>query len=152
MRPRFLARPRRPPTCDRRLPCVDRNHLANPVVRAVAHSPAHGLLGRRLVLLSYRGRCTGRRRELPVMTAADGKDLIVVAGQSEAKTWWRNFGRAPTDVVVRTGGKDRQLSARRLSPGDPGYVEALTHYRRVFPRAAVADASPVIVLGPPGAG
>jgi hypothetical protein len=129
-----------------------RNHLANPVVRAVARSPAHRLLGRRLVLLSYRGRRTGRRRELPVMTAADGKGLIVVVGQPDAKTWWRNFGSAPTDVVVRTGGKDQHRSARRLLPGDPGYAGALTHYRQVFRRAVVADASPVIVFGPPGAG
>ncbi|MFQ1002433.1 nitroreductase/quinone reductase family protein [Modestobacter sp. SSW1-42] len=126
-----------------------RNHLVNPVVRALGHSRAHRLLGRHLVLLSYTGRRTGRRFELPVMAAPAGEDLVVVAGGAGGKTWWRNFGADPAEVLVRAGGGDQRRSARRLSPGDPGHAAALEAYRRTFPRGHVPGGSPVVVLTPP---
>ena len=125
-----------------------RNHVVNPVVRGVARSPAHRLLGRHLVLLTYTGRRTGRRHELPVMTAAAGEDLVVVIAEPEAKTWWRNFGPQPTDVLVRVAGRDAGRTARRLTPEDPAYTDALTAYRSAFRRAPVAADSPVLVLSP----
>jgi hypothetical protein len=126
-----------------------RNRLVNPVVRALGHSPAHGLLGRRLVLLSYIGRRTGRRYELPVMTSVAGEDLVVVAAGAEGKTWWRNFGPMPTEVLVCAGGREQHRSARRLAPGDPGYDEALTACRRALARVPVPAGSPVVVLSAP---
>ncbi|MCZ2812040.1 nitroreductase/quinone reductase family protein [Modestobacter sp. VKM Ac-2979] len=125
-----------------------RNHLANPVVRALGHSRAHQLLGRHLVLLSYCGRRTGRRHEIPVMTAAAGEDLVVVAADPEAKTWWRNFGVEPTDVLICVNGRDEPRTARRFAPGEPGYSEALTAYRRTFPRVPATSGEPVVVLAP----
>jgi NADPH:quinone reductase len=127
-----------------------RNHLANPVVRAVAHSPAHRLLGRRLVLLAYRGRRTGRRQELPVMAASSGTDLVVLVGQHTAKTWWRNFGASPQEVRVVRRGRCERRGARRLDPGEPGYAEAVQAYVREFPRVRVGRDAPVVVLSDRG--
>jgi deazaflavin-dependent oxidoreductase (nitroreductase family) len=91
-----------------------RNHLVNPVVRVLARTPARRLLWRPLVLLRYTGRRTGRRFELPVMAAQAGEDLVMVAGQHDAKKWWRNFGAAPQEVTVRFQGDLQRRSARRL--------------------------------------
>ncbi|NIH69179.1 nitroreductase/quinone reductase family protein [Modestobacter marinus] len=124
----------------------------NPVVRALGHGRAHRLLGRHLVLLSYAGRRTGRRYELPVMTAPAGEDLVVVAAGADGKTWWRNFGPEPTDVLVRVAGGEQRRSARRLAPADAGYPEALVAYQRTFPRVHVPVGSPVVVLAPRAAG
>jgi deazaflavin-dependent oxidoreductase (nitroreductase family) len=123
-----------------------RNHLVNPVVRVLARTPARRLLGRPLVLLRYTGRRTGRRFELPVMAAQAGEDLVVVAGQHDAKTWWRNFGAAAQEVTVRVQGDLQRRSARRLSADDARYAEAIGAYRREFPRVEVDAATPVLVL------
>jgi len=125
-----------------------RNHLVNPVVRAVGHSPAHRLLGQHLVLLSYTGRRTGLRRELPVMAAATGEDLVVLVAQPEDKTWWQNFGPESTDVTVCRGGRAERRTIRRLVDGDPGRVHAVSAYQRTYPRIRVDAGSPVLVISP----
>jgi hypothetical protein len=86
----------------RRSPLWMRNHLVNPVVRALTRTPGHRLLGGRLLVLTYTGRRTGRRHEPPVMSAPFGNDLVVVAGAG-GKTWWRNFGMDPQEVRMRAG-------------------------------------------------
>lgn len=126
-----------------------RNSVINPVVRAVARSPAHGLLGRHLVVLGYTGRRTGRRRELPVMAAPAGADLVVLVGQHRRKTWWCNFDATPQQVAVRRGGRPGRRDARRLLPGDTGYADAVAAYRREFPRVPVDADAPVLVLAVP---
>ena len=126
-----------------------RNQLINPVVRALARTRAHRLLGRHIVVLRYTGRRTGRRYELPVMSAEAGEDLVVVSGRHETKTWWRNFGATPQEVEVRSRGRLERRSARRVRPGEPGYTEALAAYRRQFRHVDVDDDSPVLVLTGP---
>ena len=123
-----------------------RNHVVNPVVRALARTPGHRLLGGRLVVLSYTGRRTGRRHELPVMAVAAGDDLVVVVGEPAAKTWWRNFDSVPRDVRVRIRGRLLEGAARRLGAGDTGYRESVAAYRRAFPRVDVAAGAPIVLL------
>ena len=123
-----------------------RNHLVNPVVRAVARTPARRLLGTRLVLLSYVGRRSGRRYELPVMAAPGAEGLVVMAGQHRAKSWWRNFADGPRDVTVRSGGQVEHRSGRLLGPGDAGYGEAWAAYARAFPRVHPDDDVPLLLL------
>ena len=123
-----------------------RNRVVNPAVRALGRSKAYRLLGSHLVLLGYNGRRTGRAYELPVMAAPSGADLVVVAGQQDAKTWWRNFTTVPQDVTVRSRGQVVHRTARRLAVDDPGYGNAVASYRRTFPRVTVEPAAPVLLL------
>lgn len=123
-----------------------RNHVINLVVRAMARSPARRLLGSHLIVLGYTGRRTGHRRELPVVSAPSGTDLVVLVGQHDRKTWWRNFDSFPQQVTVRTGGRLGRGDARRLRPGDAGYAEAVGAYCREFPRVPVDVDAPVLVL------
>ena len=123
-----------------------RNRVINPVVRAIGRSKASGVLGSHLVLLGYTGRRTGHTYELPVMAAPAGADLVVVVGQPDAKTWWRNFTTTPQEVTVRSSGRVLHRSARRLAAGDPGYEDAVASYRRAFPRVAVEPSAPVLLL------
>ena len=127
-----------------------RNQLANPVVRALARTPLHRLLGSRLLILTYTGRRTGRTYELPVMSAPLGDDRVVVAGWHEGKSWWRNFGEVPQEVTVRTGGRPRRCTARRLSPEDGRYRAAVDAYRRTFRRVELPAGTPVVLLSPVG--
>jgi deazaflavin-dependent oxidoreductase (nitroreductase family) len=132
------------------VPAWLRNHLANPVVRALARTPLHRLLGSRLMVLTYTGRRSGNTYELPVMSAPLGDDRVVVAGWHEGKSWWRNFGEVPREVTVRSGGRARRCTARRLPPEDGRYLEAVDAYRRAFRMAELPAGTPVVLLSPVG--
>ncbi|MGY1779918.1 nitroreductase/quinone reductase family protein [Geodermatophilus sp. SYSU D01036] len=125
-----------------------RNRVVNPVVRALSRGPGHRLLGRHLVVLSYTGRRTGRRHELPVMAAPDGDDLVVLVGGAAGKTWWRNLEAGPRDVTVRRDGRDLPCLARLLPPGAPGRDDAAAAYRAAFARVRVAPDDPFVLLRP----
>ena len=127
-----------------------RNRCLNPVVRALSRGRGRRLLGRHLVVLGYAGRRTGRRYELPVMTAPAGDRLVVLVGDAAGKTWWRNLEDGPRDVTVRRSGRDLSCRARLLRHGDTGREEAVSAYRAAFPRVTVAPGDPVVVLEPVG--
>ncbi|NEM04414.1 nitroreductase/quinone reductase family protein [Geodermatophilus normandii] len=112
-----------------------RNRLVDPVLRALSRGPGRRLLGRRLVVLGYTGRRTGRRLELPVMAAPDGDDLVVLVGDAVGKTWWRNLEDGP-----------RVVRARLLRPGEPGRDDAVAAHRAALPRVAGAPDDPLVGL------
>ena len=80
--------------------------IASLVVAAILRSPLHGLLSRRLMLLTVIGRRTGRRYTFPVEYISDGGHVTVVAGAAASKTWWLNLTRT-SPVVVRIRGRNR---------------------------------------------
>ncbi|MDG6105928.1 hypothetical protein Daura_18050 [Dactylosporangium aurantiacum] len=108
------------------------------VLRLLA-SPAHALLSGRVCELAYTGAVTGARHALPVQYAQDRDRVVVMAGRAATKRWWRNFtgvGRGAT-VTIRRHPYDAHAVA--LAPGDPGYDDALTVYRRRQPAPRDAD-------------
>ena len=98
------ARPRR----DRRRRRVRRR--VNGLVAGVLGSRAHPLLSRWLLLLTYRGRRTGRTYTIPLLYAVDGDDLLLVALHPERQQWWRNVGGG-ADVELRVRGAGRRARA-----------------------------------------
>ena len=77
--------------------------FGNVFVAVVLRSPLHRTLSGSLILISYRGRKSGREYTVPVAYAEDADGLIVFVGHSEAKTWWRSM---PGNVRVRLRGVD----------------------------------------------
>jgi deazaflavin-dependent oxidoreductase (nitroreductase family) len=120
------------------------NHVVNPIVRGVLRSPLHRLLSSPLVVLSYTGRRSGRRRSLPVMYVQDGSRLVVFATHPERKRWWRNFrdGGAPVDVRLR----GEVVHGRAGVVSDPALVdEGRALYTARFPNAAPSVRDAVMV-------
>ena len=77
-------------------------------------SPAHRVLSGRLLLLTYRGRVTGRLHTIPVGYARAGDRLTVPIGTAPGKRWWRNVrGGAP--VTVRLRGVDVPATAEAVT-------------------------------------
>ena len=66
------------------------NHLANPVLRPLLRGPFGRRFGQRLAVLRYKGRRTGRVRELVVQYVREGDSVWIMAGQPDRKRWWRN--------------------------------------------------------------
>ncbi len=108
--------------------------LVNAAVGAILRSRLHGLLGRSLVLLTFTGRRTGRRRTIPVMYAEGRGAIVVVAGRPGRKRWWRNLrGGAP--VTLRLRGDEREGLGEVVGDAE-AVAEAKRTYLARFPGAA----------------
>ena len=111
------------------------SHLANPILRPLLHSPAGHRLGRRLALIRYPGRRTGRMHELPVQYARDGACIWIMPGATKGKTWWRNLrDGADVDLVLagrRVHGHAVVIDGTR----QPEFAEGLATYLRAVPEA-----------------
>jgi F420H(2)-dependent quinone reductase len=90
---------------------------ANPLIVGLLRSPLHRLLSYRILVLSFRGRTTGRRFTLPVSYERQGATLLVYTRHG----WWKNLrGGVPVQVVLR----GHTLDARAEAVTDPAEVTA----------------------------
>jgi hypothetical protein len=80
--------------------------LVNPGVKWLLRSPLHGVLSGKLLLLTLRGRRSGRRISTPVGYRREGDHYLVFTHSP----WRRNLeGGAP--VAVRVAGRKEQARA-----------------------------------------
>ena len=113
------------------------NHVMNPIMKMILRSPFRSLLGSSLLLITYRGRKSGKTYTLPVQYAQAGEKIYILPGSPERKTWWRNLrGGAP--VSIEMGGQKLDATAGLLTPEhDCDEIEAaLGAYFRRFPPSA----------------
>ena len=103
--------------------------FGNLFVIGLLRSPLHRLASGSILLLTYRGRRSGRRFTIPVMYAEREGTLTIFMGYPERKTWWRNL-RDGAEVEVR-------LRGRRLR-GQATVVTADESYLQRYPRARTA--------------
>ena len=90
----------------RRVPPQHLVDLVNPVVRAVAESPAHALVDRSTLVLHVIGRRTGRCYDIPVNHLDLGGELFVLSQHA-----WRRNLRGGADLDVTIGGQRRPMHA-----------------------------------------
>lgn len=109
----------------------------NAVVAAILTSPLHRLLSGKLLLIRYRGSRSGNEFTLPVQFADTHNGLVVVVGNPDTKTWWRNF-TTMAQVQVSVGGKWVPMTAHALlGSEDPEAVTPLLRsYATRFPKVA----------------
>ena len=111
----------------------------NRLVEWILHSWFSGLLDRSVMLISVKGRRTGREYTFPVEYVDDGDSIWVLPAHPERKTWWRNLD-AETPIRLRLRGVNLPGTARAFR-GDTDLatvVEGLRAYLRHFPRSARA--------------
>ncbi len=110
--------------------------FGNRMAMAVLRSPLHRVMSGSLMVMSYEGRRSGRRYELPLQYVGSGDELAVLAGKARDKTWWRNFtDAAQVDVVIRgstVGGKAHVVADHAER------TELLTRYLDRFPATTPA--------------
>lgn len=90
--------------------------LGNAVPLLVLRSPLHGLLSRNALVITFTGRRTRRRYDVPVTYSRDGDGYMVATGGA----WWRNLrdGRE-VEMLVR----GRRVRARATVQRRPDRVE-----------------------------
>ncbi len=101
--------------------------IGNLFVRWLLVSPLHGLVSKRVMLITVTGRKSGKRYITPVEYARDGE--TVYATSTVGRTWWRNLqGGQP--VQVRIAGRDYEGTGDVST--DPAALE--TAIRRLYPK------------------
>lgn len=113
------------------------NYVVNPFTKLVLRSPLHRVASGTVLVLTYRGKKSGKVYALPVEYAQIGQTIYIVPGMPEHKSWWRNLrGGAPVRLWVR----GRELSARAEvvedGRGGADLVDGLDAYFRKFPASA----------------
>jgi deazaflavin-dependent oxidoreductase (nitroreductase family) len=119
-----------------------------------------GVIGRRLVdndilLLTTRGRATGRKHTVPLLYLRDGECLVVIAsygGRDRHPEWYLNLLDEPS-VTAQTGRKRRSFQARTATEDErerwwPRVVAAYSDYA-VY-QGRTDREIPVVMLEPPG--
>jgi deazaflavin-dependent oxidoreductase (nitroreductase family) len=107
--------------------------------------------GMPMLLLSTRGRRSGRERTLPLLYVEDGKDWVVVAsnaGDARDPAWWLNL-RARPEASIQVGRERFAVRARRAGPEEaarlwPRLEAAYAPYARYRERAG--REIPVVIL------
>lgn len=94
--------------------------LVNKVVVPVLGLPVVGpMLGRGIVVISYTGRRSGARFELPVGYRRQGDTMLIQIAMPDRKTWWRNFtgDGGPIEVHLPDGSRTGHAVSRRDDTG-----------------------------------
>lgn len=108
---------------------------ANAVVETVLKSPLHGIMSGKMVLIRYLGNRSGTEHTLPVQYADAHNGLVVVVGQPDTKTWWRNFTTMGQAKVLLAGTWVPMTAHALLGSEDPEAVTPLLRsYAARFPK------------------
>jgi deazaflavin-dependent oxidoreductase (nitroreductase family) len=106
--------------------------LYNPIVALILRSPLHAMMSESVMLLSYRGRRSGREHTTPISYVRDGEDLLAVASREHA--WWKNLrGGAPVKVRLRgreLKGTGRAFEGEAAEGGLLCVLRAVPAYRK----------------------
>ena len=108
--------------------------IINPMMRLLLCSPLHGILSGSLMLITFRGRNSGREFTTPVRYIEN--DGIVRCFTSSENQWWRNL-RGGSDVVLRVRGKDGKYNASTLENDAEQTRQWLRYYLEKYPEDAV---------------
>ena len=84
--------------------------VVNAVVGGLATSPRWGrVVNRRVVVITYTGRRSGRTITLPVVPLERNGDALTIGVKfPDTKKWWRNFLGAGGPLYARVDGIDRR--------------------------------------------
>jgi hypothetical protein len=108
---------------------------ANAVVETVLKSPLHRVMSGKLLLIRYRGRHSDAEHTLPVQYADTHHGIVVMVGEPDTKTWWRNFTTMGQAKVLLAGEWVPMTAHALLGSEDPEAVTPLLRaYAARFPK------------------
>jgi deazaflavin-dependent oxidoreductase (nitroreductase family) len=76
--------------------------IFNPLSKTILRSPLHRVMSKKLLLITFTGRKSGKNFTTPISYVQQGDTLLLAVGGS----WWKNL-RGGTTVWVRLQGKLR---------------------------------------------
>ncbi len=109
--------------------------IANPINKAILRSPLHGLMSKSTMLITFRGRKSGKTYTTPVDYHHMGQSIIAYSWKN--RSWWKNLrGGAP--VTVRIRGKDLSGTADIVPASQ---AEMVADLRVAYPMLSDAGAA-----------
>ncbi len=119
------------------------NNLGNLFMKPLLRSPLHGLVSKRLMLISFTGRKSGKTYTTPVEYHQQG-DCISVLTRKE-RVWWKNLrGGAP--VTLRLRGHDVRGQANVESDNQAWIAGSQRQLLPGMSEAQAAELLPNLVL------
>ncbi len=113
------------------------NHILNPVMIWLLRSPLQRWMSSGLLVITVRGRKSGKEYSLPVQYARLEGEIFILPGTPEKKTWWRNLrGGAPVKLVLDGQLRQGQAEVWANGPDARRAASALENYLKRFPAAA----------------
>ncbi len=113
--------------------------------------------GKRILLLTVRGRKTGQPRTVPLLYTPNGDDTFIVvaskAGEPDHPAWYLNIRESP-DVTIEVGGRQLEMRAHetegderaalfaKASANYPGYTVYQARVERQIPVILLRPRSP----------
>lgn len=94
------------------------NRAINPLVGWLIRSPLHWLASRRIALVTYPGRRSGRRYTIPVGYEMEGLQLTIAVGSPDRKVWWRSLTGTGARVELVVRGRRRTGHAVAIRAGN----------------------------------
>ncbi|MET0510812.1 MAG: hypothetical protein ABW135_03910 [Thermoleophilaceae bacterium] len=85
-------------------------------------SRLHWLASRRLALITYTGRRSGRRYSIPVGYRMAGLEVTIRVGAPQRKVWWRSLTGTWTPVELIIRGRRRSGHAVATRAGGQAFV------------------------------
>lgn len=107
------------------------NKIANPVMKWLLRSPLHGMMSKRVVLIEFTGRTSGKTYRTPVMYASCDDGIVV--STSRDYLWWRNLRGG---AAVRLWLRGRELRGHANTSEDPDDIARAL--RAIYPQASPA--------------
>ena len=108
----------------------------NPIIKWLLNSPFHRLISKNLMLITYKGRKSGKPYSTPVnyleLEDIEGKYLATMS--LKGRVWWRNL-REGTPVTVLFRGKNLQGVAEVIEDNQE-VADFLSIYLQQFPQMA----------------
>lgn len=99
------------------------NVVANRLLIPLLRSGVGRRLGRRLTVIEYLGRRSGRHHQLVARYFLSENAIRIRVGMPERKTWWRNF-LTGHPVRLRLAGHDYDTTAHVVRGNDAVFVVA----------------------------
>ena len=108
----------------------------NPIIKWLLNSPFHRLISKNMMLITYKGRKSGKPYSTPVnyleLEDTEGKYLATMS--LKGRVWWRNL-REGTPVTVLFRGKNLQGVAEVIEDNQE-VADFLSIYLQQFPQMA----------------
>jgi deazaflavin-dependent oxidoreductase (nitroreductase family) len=113
------------------------NKIVNPLVKMILRSPLHRLMSATLLLITYRGRKSGKEYTLPVQYVQDGSYIFIVPGYAEQKTWWHNLkGGLDVQLMLKGQALSGQGTLLESEANAEEILKAFGLYLQYFPQSA----------------
>jgi deazaflavin-dependent oxidoreductase (nitroreductase family) len=100
----------------------------DPLMKWLLRSPFHGMISKGVMLVSVRGRKSGKTISTPTNYVREGNMLWVISWRD--RKWWRNL-RGGADVRLRLAGKEVRGCGRVIEEQKAVGQSLIDYYRRV---------------------